>query len=159
MHIDFLIERISPRVVFKVVAALFIFALISGVLVLVLYFMRFQGAFDDQQAVWGSFGDFIGGCLNPIIGLFALFALFMTLVLQSKELEATRIELKRSATSAELSTRLAVVNALLKHAESWHSLTGKVPMDQIPDYNYWVNERRPALIKELDELYKSAFGG
>jgi hypothetical protein len=51
----------------------------------------------------GTFGDFMGGTLNPILSFFALIALLLTIILQSNELEATREELKRSATAQEKS--------------------------------------------------------
>jgi hypothetical protein len=152
------LERLTPVVVLRVVVRLFFFALLAAVLLAGLYLWQFHDGLAKSQGTWGEFGDFIGGALNPIIGLFGLFALFMTLVLQSKELEATRQELQRSVTSAELSTRLAVVNALLSHAHSWHAMTGHVPTAQIQDYKYWVEVREPQLATELDALYKKVYG-
>ena len=75
------------------------------------YFQEFHGAFSPKQDVWGQFGDFIGGTLNPILSFLSLIAIVLTVVLQSRqlelaheelnnskaELEATREELKRSA--------------------------------------------------------------
>jgi uncharacterized membrane protein len=45
----------------------------------------------------GSLGDFFGGILNPIFALLAFLALLTTIILQAKELKATRKELKKSA--------------------------------------------------------------
>jgi len=66
-----------------------------------LYFTNFTGELSKKNDVWGTFGDFIGGTLNPILSFFALIALLLTIVLQSRELEATREELKRSASAHE----------------------------------------------------------
>ncbi|WP_288400161.1 putative phage abortive infection protein [uncultured Acinetobacter sp.] len=46
---------------------------------------------------WGTFGDFIGGILNPIFALFAFYWLTYSVRLQIKELKDTRTELKKAA--------------------------------------------------------------
>lgn len=46
---------------------------------------------------WGPFGDFYGGLLNPIIGLFALIGLLWTIYQNQRELNFTRLELSKSS--------------------------------------------------------------
>ena len=53
-----------------------------------------------KKADWGTFGDFVGGTLNPIFALFSLFAIIYTIKIQTKELELSREELE--ATRKEL---------------------------------------------------------
>jgi len=81
------------------------FSVATGIVVtvFVFYFMNFSGSLSSEHERWGTFGDFVGGTLNPILSFFALIALLLTIILQSKELEATREELKRSATAQEKS--------------------------------------------------------
>lgn len=74
--------------------------------VFMLYFTHFTGELSDKNDVWGTFGDFIGGTLNPILSFCALIALLLTIILQSRELEATRVELNRSATAHENSEKV-----------------------------------------------------
>lgn len=45
---------------------------------------------------WGTFGDFIGGTLNPIIGLISVILLFATWVVTYRNLEVSREELSES---------------------------------------------------------------
>ncbi|EXB25515.1 hypothetical protein J537_2684 [Acinetobacter baumannii 1437282] len=45
---------------------------------------------------WGTFGDFVGGTLNPLIGLISILLLFATWRLTSKTLDFTKEELKNS---------------------------------------------------------------
>ncbi|WP_353675551.1 putative phage abortive infection protein [Acinetobacter towneri] len=45
---------------------------------------------------WGTFGDFIGGTLNPIIGFISILLLFATWKLTRKTLDFTKEELKNS---------------------------------------------------------------
>lgn len=45
-------------------------------------------------AIWGAFGDYLGGTLNPIFAFASFIALLYTINLQSKELKASREELE-----------------------------------------------------------------
>jgi hypothetical protein len=56
--------------------------------------------------VWGWFGDYIGGSLNPLFALSALIALLYTIYLQKTEIHKTNIQLKRSAKALEIQHRL-----------------------------------------------------
>jgi hypothetical protein len=51
---------------------------------------------DEQKGNWGTFGDFIGGTLNPIFALFSLFAIIYTIKIQTEELELSREELRET---------------------------------------------------------------
>ena len=64
--------------------------------VLSFYFFWFQGELSDKQDVWGSFGDFVGGTLNPLFSFLALIALLLTIVLQTRQLEMSSEELALS---------------------------------------------------------------
>lgn len=119
-----------------------------------LYFIQFSsGSLSTDQAVWGQFGDFVGGTANPILAFLTLSALVLTIILQSKqlsissrelelsrrELELTREELSRSAhaqelsekalraqaATAERSARLSAINFLLDHYKNeLHDMRG-----------------------------------
>ena len=124
-----------------------ILAAASGVVVttFVFYFINFSEGLSNDHERWGTFGDFIGGTLNPILSFLALIALLLTVVLQSrqaeisknelelsrKEMEATRQELARSAVAQEkteqaqlkqaiaqeIAARIAAINQLLQQEE------------------------------------------
>lgn len=73
-----------------------------------LYAYNFAYPLSEDQAIWGSFGDFLGGVLNPLLSLLALIALLLTVFLQSdelrlsrEELSLTREELRKSAEAQE----------------------------------------------------------
>ena len=51
----------------------------------------------NDSATWGTFGDYLGGTLNPIISFLALIGLLYTIHQQSQEMQATREELKQAA--------------------------------------------------------------
>jgi uncharacterized membrane protein len=61
------------------------------------YWLYFGGNEPSKNpSDWGPFGDFIGGVTNPIISFFALLSLLLTLVMQSKQLDATREQLQHA---------------------------------------------------------------
>lgn len=66
-----------------------------------IFYYKFHYGISDNNADWGTFGDFVGGTLNPILSFLGLIALLFTIFLQSKELESTRIELERAASAQE----------------------------------------------------------
>ena len=57
--------------------------------------------FESIVGKWGQFGDFMGGTFNPILSSLSLFALLITIYIQSKELEDTRQEIKASRIAQE----------------------------------------------------------
>lgn len=63
---------------------------------LVLYFSHFHNGFSDDQAVWGQFGDFMGGIVNPIVGLFTIGLLAVSLNQSNLALHQTAQALKQS---------------------------------------------------------------
>lgn len=84
--------RIKRRAAIIGAAALAGIAVTAG-----LYVQQFPGDFVGQHDIWGQFGDFFGGTLNPILAFLSFSALLYTIVLQMDELHLSRTELKRSA--------------------------------------------------------------
>lgn len=68
---------------------------------LIFYFRHFNGVLSEDNAKWGTFGDFMGGTLNPLFALLSLFAIIYTIRIQTEELELTREEMKKSNLSQE----------------------------------------------------------
>lgn len=76
-------------------------ALLFAFLVVSAYVMHFsQGQFSGAPENWGQFGDFIGGVINPAVGLATVYLVFVSITLQRKELQASVAELKASNESA-----------------------------------------------------------
>jgi len=65
-----------------------------------IYFANFNNGFSHDKNDWGTFGDFMGGTLNPLFAFLSLFAIIYTIRIQTQELEYSREELK--ATKEEL---------------------------------------------------------
>ncbi len=71
-------------------------AILTIVIAFGMYFFNFHGSLSNQHEKWGTFGDFIGGTLNPILSFFALIALLKTIELQFQQLKISQDELKLS---------------------------------------------------------------
>lgn len=77
-----------------------VFAILLFIALIVFYFSNIFKLDNIQKADWGTFGDFVGGTLNPLFALFSLFAIIYTIKIQTQELEYSREELE--ATRKEL---------------------------------------------------------
>lgn len=62
---------------------------------------------------WGAFGDYVGGILNPVIALGALYLIAQTYKLQKNELEKTTELLKISTDAQDKQIKLAALTAIL----------------------------------------------
>ncbi|WP_286265953.1 hypothetical protein [Thalassotalea atypica] len=94
------------------------YVLIVISIVLGLYIFQFgQYGLSSEQDVWGAFGDYIGGILNPIIASLALIYLIKTYATQKEELTETKKALTSSAESHQEQTeQQTLANILQKKA-------------------------------------------
>jgi|TARA_R110002033_G_scaffold29007_3_gene65201 hypothetical protein len=72
------------------------FAIVLLIITLGFYFYNFNNGLSADSNKWGTFGDFLGGTLNPIFALFSLFAIIYTIKIQTEELEFSREELEET---------------------------------------------------------------
>lgn len=92
--------------VFLLVVGVFVYKIIS------LYFENFSGELSPKNDDWGTFGDYVGGVLNPVFGLLSFSALLVTISIQSKELKEAREQFSRSADAQEKSEKVMQLQAV-----------------------------------------------
>lgn len=80
--------------------------------VIALYVENFGVELSPKNDDWGTFGDYVGGVLNPVFGLLSFSALLVTIWLQAKELKETRQEFSRSADAQEKSEQVLQLQAV-----------------------------------------------
>lgn len=97
------LRKYAPGAVFLVLVLVLVFFVYK---VLSLYFENFQGGFSNLNADWGTFGDYVGGVLNPVFGLLSFSGLLLTIYLQGKELKEARTQFSRSADAQEKSEKV-----------------------------------------------------
>ncbi|UJB19234.1 MULTISPECIES: hypothetical protein [Lysobacter] len=101
-----------------------LFAVALIVLVVAVYLIWFgvfnPGGMSPDPAVWGQFGDYVGGILNPLIAFLAFYWLTKSVLLQRQELQETKDALKSSAESqarqeahSQRSVRVSALSAIL----------------------------------------------
>lgn len=118
------------------VAAVAAFLIILG-----LYIAYFKNlSITNDSATWGTFGDYLGGTLNPIISFLALIGLLITIHQQAKEMKATREELKQAAKQQK---RQLEISNLQQFESTFFSLLNQ--------HNKMI-EKIKSNTKELEEL-------
>lgn len=69
----------------------------------------------DDHGEWGQFGDFIGGIVNPSVGLVTIFLLVWTLRSQQRELREQRTQLEKQSAEQTFFTWLNAINEAIKN--------------------------------------------
>ena len=100
---------------------------------------NFLAKLSNDPATWGTFGDYLGGTLNPIISFLALIGLLYTIHQQAQEMQATREELEQAA---EQQRRQADIFNLQQFESTFFSL--------LEQHNKIIE----TLVKNVDEINK-----
>lgn len=82
------------------IAALVVLLTALGLLAAYVYTFGFRAA--ERQDVWGQFGDYFGGVLNPVIGLLTLAAIWLTLTVTHKLYLATKRQIEVIENASEV---------------------------------------------------------
>lgn len=154
----------------KIISPLLWVATAATLIVSAIYFLKFHGDLSNNQSIWGTFGDFLGGVLNPILSFLGFVALIITVNLQLDQIKDSKIkdaesmkmaervasDQARAAKSQEIASKIAVIKLLL-------SYDGKQIMERGNESSFVTtfNLREVAsttttdLLKELGQLYKA----
>ena len=129
---------------------------ILALFMLFTYFVNFSGyGFSEKQEDWGALGDYIGGILNPLISLAALYWLTRSIILQKRELQETREALRDTADSQSQQVRSSEVSSQLQFISIE---LGMIASKLSFEYEYQVlllkflneSEHQPFQIKDRD---------
>jgi large-conductance mechanosensitive channel len=129
--------------------------LIIGFFIVGFYFLHFHSGFSKDNGVWGTFGDYVGGILNPIIAAFAFYLIAKTYELQQKELkeltDAQKKQITLAALTALLNSNLTRIGML--ESEKFSLLNGKVPEPE--GHASQSNEDSPEFLNGVREVLES----
>lgn len=92
-------------ILFRIAVMFFCFIIFIGLVILLLGYAK-QDENLNISTLFGTFGDFIGGSLNPILTFLTFIGLLITITIQQTELKESREEFKKSA------------NALIEQSQS-----------------------------------------
>lgn len=93
------------------------FAISITVLMFAIYFIRFHGGLGDHNA-FGTFGDFFGGILNPMLTFFTILLLLRQLSYQQNELNVTLDELRKTSEIHEENKNITLANQIYEKTQS-----------------------------------------
>ncbi|MFZ2170358.1 MAG: hypothetical protein WAW61_12055, partial [Methylococcaceae bacterium] len=83
---------------------------VIGFVIFGLYLFNFHYGLSINNDDWGTFGDYFGGILNPVIAVFVLYLVVETYKLQKTELQETKRlindQVKLAALTALLNSNL-----------------------------------------------------
>ncbi len=122
----------QPRTRFKDILRSEVFAAAYWVgafalLIVFAYFQKFKAEMglplSDKPEVWGQFGDYVGGILNPVCAYMAFVWLVRSFALQKTELAETRDALERTQAAQQRQADVAYAAARIEAANIRLSIT------------------------------------
>lgn len=103
--------------------------------------------FSKSQDIWGTFGDFYGGVLNPIFSYFAFLAVLWTLKSQKEEFEIVRREAKESKRESQIQGFESIFFSYLKN------LIDLINSFQLPKELYSTGDPAAVINPGREELF------
>lgn len=120
-------QKNSSRIFGIILCAVGIILLIVIAVVGLIYRSNFSGdsnVYSTSQEIWGQFGDYFGGTLNPIFGFASLAVLLYTLSVQKEELDETKKAFKAQIDLMEQqafeTTFFHLIKLFLEYQEKLH---------------------------------------
>lgn len=99
----------SQRLIRIALVTMVLVSSISLLLVVGLYAANFGGQLSDSPDVWGQFGDYLGGVLNPFLSLIGLIGLALTLYANVVALRQSRQSIDAAFESVEASRQSVAI--------------------------------------------------
>ncbi|ELP1876852.1 TPA: hypothetical protein ACMDQE_003473 [Vibrio cholerae] len=109
-----------------------IFGLTIGVYAVWFWIIKDQPLSADA-AYWGTFGDFVGGILNPLIAFSAFYWLTISVLIQKTELEDTKKALVESSLSQQ---KQASISEIQQQISVYQSKLTATNIDLEAEYAY-----------------------
>lgn len=91
-----------------------VYLLMAGVFSLYFYWFsqRYGLPLSKDSSSWGTFGDFIGGVLNPVVAFFAFYWLTESVRIQQQEMKHTRETLEETTRAQDEQAAIASEQAI-----------------------------------------------
>lgn len=140
-------EEFADKLV-KVGAAAIIFAMF----VVVVYLFWFnKHKLSTDPADWGAFGDYIGGLVNPVVGLATVILVIFSISIQRRELRASLQEMKHAN---EAASRMSFEQSFFTWLSNYQSLLTSIKVDnhQGRQFLQWLYENHLSPRATIDFL-------
>jgi len=92
---------------------------VAAFFVITVFVWNFHGkSISNSPGDWGTFGDYVGGILNPVVGMATVLLVIISIVIQRRELRASLNEMKVANQAA---ARMSFEQSLFAWLENYHS--------------------------------------
>ena len=104
-----------------------VFVIVAACLALLIYLFWFHGhKLSNDPGDWGAFGDYIGGLINPVVGLATVVLVIYSINIQRRELRATVEEMK---TANVATARISFEQSMFAWLGNYHTLLASISID------------------------------
>lgn len=141
------LKKLNRSVNLSLVSATTVFVILVGVYSWWFWFIN-DMTFSTDSSLWGTFGDFVGGILNPIIAFLAFYWLTRSVIIQKTELAATQQVLAET----EKSTKdQAITQEKKRFEDTFHSLLSQLNTisEQITHQHVLHNKPQESKLEKL----------
>ncbi|HCH1528234.1 TPA: hypothetical protein NKQ35_000625 [Vibrio parahaemolyticus] len=116
------LKQLNRSVNLSLVFATVVFSILVGAYTYWFWFINGMPLSTDSS-LWGTFGDFVGGILNPIIAFLAFYWLTRSVIIQKTELAATQ---KVLAETEKATKDQAITQEKKRFEDTFHSLLSQL---------------------------------
>lgn len=116
------LKQLNRSVNLSLVFATVVFSILVGAYTYWFWFINGM-ALSTDSSLWGTFGDFVGGILNPIIAFLAFYWLTRSVIIQKTELAATQ---KVLAETEKATKEQAITQEKKRFEDTFHSLLSQL---------------------------------
>ena len=112
-------ESFSDKEFFDILLKIGLFVFVFAILIVLVFALKFaKHPISDSIGDWGTFGDYVGGLLNPVVGLATVLLVIISITTQQKELRASLKEMK---SANEATARMTFEQSMFAWLENYHS--------------------------------------
>lgn len=140
---------------------IFVFAIIALILLVLLPYVYFhlELVFAKDPKAWALFGDYLGGVLNPLLTIFAVWLVYKTYRFQQDEFAKTFEHMESSARSQKGITEIESYNSARSlYLTDIEASLARVNLKRYGNYTSYIDSE-PFLYKHLLEPVNHVFEG
>jgi hypothetical protein len=115
----------------------------------------FSSMLSAKGSEWGEFGDFLGGVLNPVIGIGTIYLILVNVRLQKKELGLALKEMRNSNDSLSVQNAAIEIQNFQNTFFNWFNSYREI----VSDARFMSHDREIIGAPALHSLYKGNFNG